>query len=170
MDPEGGVRAILSQSDILSFIAHHPQYMEPHGEQTIAELGLVTPHSASKIFGVGPEISTLEALGMIQQRRLHCVPIVDPSNGQLVGALSPSDLRGLTVEQFDLLRLPVVEFQKQLHSKSSHVVVQANTKLKDILSNLVANKAHFLFVVDESNRPIAIVTNTDLLHLWCSGH
>jgi CBS domain-containing protein len=113
--------------------------------------------------------------------------------GKLVASLSASDLRGVTSDEVDaLLLLPVLEFLQRrrattpftcnpsttLHDVSLNTYIAAlffefsfvnlrslvpDSALVQVMKSLVENKAHRLWIVDNEQKLLGVITLTDLL-------
>ena len=71
----------------------------------------------------------------------------------------------MTQENFNDLLLPVVEFLKKTKRLHAPIVVRAETSFETIVLKLAVTKVHRVWVVDDYERPIGIVSLTDVMRL-----
>ena len=116
---------------------------------------------------------------------MSAIAVVDEISNELVGNLSASDLRGLTNETFKIVRTPVLSFLKKqvgkrgscfysiglncyccLHKqRGEEAVVNKCTgedSLESVINTIVSHRHHRVWVVDSKNRPIGVISLTDI--------
>lgn len=95
---------------------------------------------------------------------VHSFPIIDET-GKLIGNLSPSDLRFMTKSKLKSILLPVMEFLKVMHDGKAPepIVCKPNDSTKSVLVKALASKIHRVWVVDEENRPLGVVSFSDII-------
>lgn len=181
MDPEGGVRNILSMTDILRFIAANPKFLDPNASLPIASLPRFdgTPLASARPVSIPESTPAIDALTQIQATGMHCLVVVK-EDGSFSTAISPADLRRVTVESLAKLALPVPEFLVEMAKHASpqglggaagvpgRVLVDADTPLSEVVRRMLAGHAHYAVGVDDANKPLFVVTVTDLLRLFAS--
>lgn len=184
--------SIVSQTDVCRFLLKHAEKLPRLMGATLQELGLVPKGPAEHALGpvsVTPERPTIEALSLCFSAQLSAVPIVDGATGELIGNLSVSDLRGVETSHFSVLALPVAEFLALLHKTAfvgysasesklraheffkepgalvgQHLVtLPATATYQTCLESLVLQQLHRVYITSADNRPIGLVTLTDLL-------
>lgn len=191
--PDGPVPAwritdIVSQTDVIRFLAAHLPRLDSTFEASISLLGLV--QGAEAVRTLPASVPTLHAFAYMHRHALSGLGVTDPGSGVLVGNLSMSDLRGITAARFDTLALPVGAFlirragrgpdwgndpapaddaaaapetwSPELQRRAL-VAVPRDTPLRDVLSLLVRHSKHRAYVRDERGHAIGVVTPTDLL-------
>jgi len=158
--------AIVSQSDVIRYV--HSKISEGgelyHAVQkNLNELGL----ASTSVFSVNTGVTVLEALKVLDEKRVSALAVVDPVTGRLVGNFSASDLKGLYQEQFPSLLLSVREYLEK-HSPGSlkPFVIRPESTLKVVLDEIVENKVHRLWIIDNEFRPQGIVSQTDVVKLF----
>eukprot|EP00879_Flechtneria_rotunda_P011883 GHRR01012412.1.p1 GENE.GHRR01012412.1~~GHRR01012412.1.p1 ORF type:complete len:166 (+),score=65.08 GHRR01012412.1:1775-2272(+) len=146
-----------------------------------------------KVFSVQASMTALEALSQMARDHKSCMGITDPQTGQLLGNISVSDLRGLSVDEFGLLLLSVGEYVAvrrglpvlskadalagkraeaatsgnwaKLLSGAPVVSVRITDTLEAVLELLAVRGLHRVYVVDDKGGPASIITLTDVLRL-----
>lgn len=194
-DTEGNVTNIISQSDLIAFLATNLSSLGPISSETIESLHLFHP-----VQSVRPEVSAIEAMKIMKDKGLSSLGVVN-HEGSLIGNFSASDFRSLTSEHFGSLALPLAEFlalshrtefvwhtehpsnqtaeaarkfaSDHIHRKHPHhpgeevgqalVLVSPSENLGSLLVKLATNRIHRVYVVDDKEKPLGIVTLTDIL-------
>jgi len=103
----------------------------------------------------------------MRENAASAVAIID-DDGKLVDVLSVSDLRliGHNLNQLELVTRTVEEFSSFKATKIAPVVVYACDTVAYVTQRLLENKIHRIYVVDNDNKPIGVVTLGDFLHLF----
>lgn len=157
---------VISQSDIIRFLIPKMEDFNDLFDQTVSELGL-GKHAALTVRDNDP---TIKALKLMHSQCISALAVVD-EEGRLVGNFSASDLKGAVMTDDDMANdpfssflLPVMQFLKQ--GGMSHFPVVSctpQTTLQHILLRLMALRVHRLWIVDENQCPIGIVSLTDVM-------
>lgn len=147
--------------------------------KTTTEL-CVTDFMTRDVVAVEKETNLTEAIQIMDLKSLSAVPVVD-QQGFVCGMLSTSDLISLTYQlQCDVTVLPHVS--AAVRESFATMLAEDNESLKvtDAMTADVAtiswqenlgtaarkfldNACHHLPVIDESNRPIGILSTTDII-------
>jgi 5'-AMP-activated protein kinase regulatory gamma subunit len=108
-DAQGQVTNIVSQSDIVAFLASNLSSLGPISSKSIESLQMF-----HKVECVHPEVSAIEAMKVMKDKGLSSLGVVN-HDGKLIGNFSASDFRSLTSEHFGSLALPLAEFLALSH-------------------------------------------------------
>jgi len=157
------IRNIISQSDVISFLAKNINHFGKLGHCPIEDLNL---GQKSRIISVSSQSKAIHAFYQMIQRNVSAVAIVD-KQGVLVASISATDLRGLQQENFSGLLLPVLEFI-QLHVPDLIIpplTVRSSTTFETVILKLAAARTHRLWVIDEMDRPVGVISLTDVMKL-----
>lgn len=183
--PQGvHVTHIVSQTDIIQFASKRSAELGPLRHKTLIELGL----AYKTVVCVPAELTTVKAFATMHANRVSSVGIVSHAKcGALVASLSASDLRGLLPQEFSALSLPVLQFLNAKaslagyhHTKSatsnswglkgaeilknvSVATCTPGSTLEEVINILANDHLHRVYVVDENERPVGIITLTDVL-------
>jgi len=154
---------ILTQTNIIKYLANNPTTMGLRAEQPVSKFGRLR----TELVSVTPDTLTVEAFKLMAEKRLNSVAIVN-KEGVLMGSLSATDLKGLREFKFMRLLLPVSEFVAEIRKeqgRNAEYVVKCyqNTSLKRLVELVNHEHVHRIFVVDDNNRPLAVVSLTDLI-------
>lgn len=97
---------IITQSDVVRYIDKNSK-AEGKLNEPLTSLGFVgTPVVSMKV-----SETAIEGYQRMNVQRILAVPVLDV-NGSIVANLSVSDLRGITAEKLECLKLPVLDFLK----------------------------------------------------------
>jgi CBS domain-containing protein len=160
-DNSDRVYNILSQSDLIQFLFENIRDLGIARVDTVEKLGLGTP----AVISMSARAKAIHAFFLMLYNKVPAVAIVS-GNGELVGNLSASDLRGMDQNTFPQLLMPVMEFVKQVKRHRGLITCKKDSTLESVLSKLANNKVHRLWMVDDQNCPIGVVTLTDIMKLF----
>ncbi|ELR13996.1 CBS domain containing protein [Acanthamoeba castellanii str. Neff] len=164
MDDGGKVECLVSQSDVLCLLEECIKSAYPHlAEKTVAELGLNARPKPS-LFTVNVMARTFYAFHQMLDHKVSGVAVVDDA-GVLEGNISVSDLRGLAATDLGSLLLPVSRFLKERVKQEVPVMCSAKTTFGTVLHRLVHHGLHRLWCTDVMQRPISVVSLTDVLRI-----
>ncbi|GBF94964.1 hypothetical protein Rsub_07465 [Raphidocelis subcapitata] len=96
---------IISQTDIVRFLAINRSHLGPIARKTVQELGWCP----KQVVAVTPDVSAIEAMALMNDSHISAVAVVD-SVGKIIGNFSVSEMRTIMAEHFGALALPVGEF------------------------------------------------------------
>jgi len=155
---------LVSQSDMAKFVHFYIESPELSdiAAKTLQELDLADPKEpVARIKMSEPVLKALRELNLKQYNGSCVVNEKD----EVVSSLSASDLRGMSQDQLGQVLLSTEEFLKARNNgKLVHpVTVHPTSTYKEALSTLVAARVHRLFVVDSANKPLSVITLSDLL-------
>mmetsp|Transcript_45783 Transcript_45783/g.115254 ORF Transcript_45783/g.115254 Transcript_45783/m.115254 type:complete len:330 (+) Transcript_45783:108-1097(+) len=154
---------ICSQSDVARLVAEFigAGKLKAMGEITLEKLGL----GLEKPVCIKGTHSVLYVLQHMMKEGVSCVALVDGESGRLEANFSASDLRGLYRTKFPAFRLAAVKFlEKKAHDVSlTPVVVNPDSTLAQLITTIVENKLHHVWVVDGDFKPAGVITLTDVM-------
>eukprot|EP00049_Salpingoeca_infusionum_P025660 m.21035 g.21035 ORF g.21035 m.21035 type:complete len:331 (+) comp8237_c0_seq1:235-1227(+) len=161
----GRITNIISMSDVIRYFQAHQQVFGEQLQASITDLGLIT----------SPVVTSLEtdaaAAGLYKmvQEKVAAVAVVD-KKGKFKGQLSETDLRGITADSLDQIKLPVAAFIKQRgHAHEADVTCLASASLVSVLNKMVTHNLHRLFVTDEARKVVGVVSHTEILRFAVSA-
>lgn len=148
---------LISQSDIVRYLSERKDQLDRNILNTpVGQLNI-----PKKIVHVSYRCPTIKAYNHLIRQKVSALAVLD-ENQKLVGNLSASDLRGLTDETLNTLRQPVNQFVHNTGQKTL-VCCSPEEKLDMAINKLVENKVHRLWVTDEQNKPVGILSLTDVI-------
>jgi len=158
----------LSQSDVLKFVYEHNQIPDSLLNSTLEELNL----ASKEVQTIGADKPALEGLKKISSSCVSAVAVID-SNGELVGNLSASDLRGLTEDSKDLVSLRVLDFLSAIKNRGKPAVGKDPRDstplvcsspldhLRVVVEKMIKIHVYRVWVV-KNNQPVSVVSLTDI--------
>lgn len=172
MDHDGEFFSLVSQTDVLAFIAS--QIFSPvlqqlaHSKVMDAKIG-----TFGQVHSVSSDEPALTAFQLISEKRIHGVAVVDKA-GHLVSNISASDLRLIQHHGASLAVLfdSAADFVRACSAGStvrggaeavSALSVGKEATYVEVLLAMHNRKAHRIYVVDEKNKPIGVVSQIDLI-------
>jgi len=155
VDDDFHITGSVSQFDVLCFLHQHRKELESVMNKSLKELGL---EDSSDLITANDTDSVIKALSNIVVNQVTGLAIID-SSGKLVGNLSASDLKGLTIENFHTLSKPL---RDRFPSKEP-VTIKRGSSLGDAIARLVENKIHRVYVVDDNNKPVNVISLTSVM-------
>jgi len=153
---------ILSQWDILMLVLARVSFLGTAIEKTLSEAKLVAD-MFNLLYSVREDIGVVDALKHMNDNAVSGVPLTDMT-GKITGNFSFTDMLNLTSVNFPLLALPVNEFLFRIYGFIKPPVVCRKTDtVESVLLKFACFGIHRVYVVDDSFRPIAVITLTDIM-------
>jgi len=159
---------ILSYSRVNNFVAEHNSALDR--DWVTRNLDNVFNQSKwGKVPTILPNVIAIDAFNAMYRNGLPYLAIVDQM-GQLVGNVSATDLEGLATGSFDRLFLPITDYLKEFYKDVNEImtppiVVKLVDTLESVVLKLAASLKHRVYVIDNSNRPIGVITLIDIMEL-----
>jgi CBS domain-containing protein len=105
-----------------------------------------------------PQMMTLgEAARLLAREQISGVPVVNPQ-GRCVGILSATDFLGLWARERER-----IDAEVGCYMTADPVMVPPATPLAELTRMMLDAHIHRVIVVDEHQRPIGVVSSTDVL-------
>lgn len=160
----------LSQTDVVRFL-YYSQIPELKAilQKDIKSLGLVSHNNnnnnKNNMVYITTKNAALTGFRKLTLHEISAVPVLDEKDGKLVGTVSASDLRGIHQDSFKTTLLPVMEFLQLQHGGQVRAMVTctANDVLADVMEKVLKNKVHRVWVVDDQQKPVGVVTLSDII-------
>jgi len=151
---------IITQSDVVRFLNAYKmdESLQFAMNSKVSELGYT-----SELFTASAKESVFNILKMMRDKKMIALPLVN-SKQEIVGCLSATDVRSLTVVHWPRVFDDAQDFLRTFHPSSlSPVTVSEESTFSEVLGKMESNKVHRLFVTDDSSHPIGVVTMTDVM-------
>jgi CBS domain-containing protein len=146
----------ISQSDIVRYL----YISKVHLPKTLIRDAI---SSKKGVICIRDEEPAMDGFMKLWANKVQGLAVVD-ENGKIVETLSASDVRGMSSEKLEILLLPTPQYKKSLLGKSLPPVCVGMTEtMHDATRKLVENKLHRVWVVDDGNHPVSVISLTDLL-------
>eukprot|EP01063_Lacrimia_lanifica_P020701 TRINITY_DN28000_c0_g1_i1.p1 TRINITY_DN28000_c0_g1~~TRINITY_DN28000_c0_g1_i1.p1 ORF type:complete len:455 (+),score=168.70 TRINITY_DN28000_c0_g1_i1:72-1436(+) len=157
LTPEGRLRAMVSQSDIIKYLYKHQDVVKNLASCVTKSL-TESKLTQRKVLVATKDSSVLYVLHKMCKYKSHMAAIVD-GDRKLVQHFSASDLRGITSATFPVLLSKVHGFG----DAKPPFTLLSDMSLWAALELFVAKRLHRASVVDDLNRPFALVSISNLL-------
>jgi CBS-domain-containing membrane protein len=165
-DAQNKVVRCVTQSDIVRFV--HARFYEPALEEALRERPMLgaTPlrfHHSS----VSTRATVWDCIRRLQSEGGGALPILNDADGKIAGSFSAIDLRGIFEDRFPKFDQTIANFQRThnpLGRPSRPITLHSSVTWKDIIDSFVMHRMHQVFVVDARERPMALISMTDLCH------
>eukprot|EP01087_Luapelamoeba_hula_P019179 TRINITY_DN6324_c0_g1_i1.p1 TRINITY_DN6324_c0_g1~~TRINITY_DN6324_c0_g1_i1.p1 ORF type:complete len:257 (-),score=32.51 TRINITY_DN6324_c0_g1_i1:65-835(-) len=158
VNDKGQLVNIISQSTVVELLHRKADGVATYLDSTIEELRLGNEEPLT----VNARDSVSTAFTKMAESSINALAIVQ-DDSTLAGNISCADLRGLTLEHFARLQSSVLDFVKeQSHQKQLYTCAKNNT-LWEAITELAVSHVHRLWIVDEANKPIGLVSLTDIM-------
>jgi CBS domain-containing protein len=109
VDPSGKIVRIITQADIIRFLAAHLDEMGPLSGLTVSELGLAG-YGAGDLVIAHFDDKAFDVLSSMRTKKCAAAPVVD-TYGAMVANLSFSDVKAIAKKaNFSVLQLPIQQF------------------------------------------------------------
>jgi len=119
--------------------------------------------------GVKPLITVLatdpliKAFRLIHQHKVMGVAVVDPESGKLVTNISANDLRKLPSYEFKQFLNELFTPVSLYRNPSRLIIAKASDKLVDVLGRMVNDRVHRVWIVDEQQKPVGVLSICDII-------
>jgi len=157
------IQHIVSQTNVVGFLARKINHFGNMASIPIEGMNL---GQHTRIITITSEARAINAFYQMWTNNVSSIGVVDKS-GSLLANLSISDLRGLKQENFQVLLLPVLEFIEVFVKDKviPPITVTFQSTFEYVLLKLAATHSHRVWVVDNNNRPVGIISLTDIILL-----
>eukprot|EP00013_Stygamoeba_regulata_P028216 CAMPEP_0177652176 /NCGR_PEP_ID=MMETSP0447-20121125/12969_1 /TAXON_ID=0 /ORGANISM="Stygamoeba regulata, Strain BSH-02190019" /LENGTH=304 /DNA_ID=CAMNT_0019155361 /DNA_START=64 /DNA_END=978 /DNA_ORIENTATION=- len=154
------VYRVLSQTDVVRFLLRNASCLGGLLKTRVDELGLVS----GNVETITTKDIAIEGFRKMVRSQVLGLAIVD-DEGRIVGSLSSSDVRGLTPAKLKNVILPVPEYLRNVTgAPAAHpITCTAHDSLEEVMLKAIAGKVHRVFVVDASQKPIGVITLSDII-------
>ena len=163
VDGEGNVTNIISQSSVISYLLNNSNN-DANLLKSVSELHLGT----APVLTVVDSDSAFSAFTKLDSSARSGLGVVDHS-GALIANTSGSDIK-LFLLHHESLKQPIIEFLNKIRRLDLNTRApiftckQEDTALK-VIAKLSATKAHRIFIVDDDDKPVRVVSLTDVIRL-----
>ena len=170
----GRVTQIISQSAVVAALYER---FRAHPDKVLVDSPASTGIGIKPVFIVRDYDETRLAFLTMVDKRISAVGVVESATGELLTCISSKDIRMVPKLETALtsgrsvLDLPCREFvalvrrttEKLGKSHAAIVTCEEHAPLCTVLGKLAATKMHRVFIVDKDNKPVGIVSVSDVL-------
>ncbi|KAK5574937.1 hypothetical protein RB653_010191 [Dictyostelium firmibasis] len=165
------IENIVSQSNVIKFLNNNLSVLGPLGDTKIGST-LIKPFLPSKESLITTKSSTLaiDSFKIMNTHKCSAIPVLEDSTNKIIGTLSVNDLYGINQSTIKLLLNTTVEFIdfdnnkiKSNKNKPNHqIVLKLGNTFKEAIQMISNNKVHRIWIVDDNNVPISLISLTDI--------
>jgi len=163
------VVGVLTQSTLLQFFYQNKLWesMGTLAIQSVESLKL----GMRKVFQVTADTQVMQAFELMVKNQVSSLAVVDENN-KIIGNLSASDLKiiGYDMQLYSKLFGTVRDFLHKQLSTQYPITVTSSTVFSDVLAMFDQKKVHRVFVVNEDQNLIGVITPGDILLCFQSPH
>jgi len=156
LDMKGTLTNVISQSDVIRYLNANLGLLGDNGSKSIKDLNMI---SADELVVADADQPAVAAFKLLATNLVSAIPLVD-KQGVLAGTLSVSDLR-LLQEDLTPLQLSALQY-KSIKEPLPHIVCTPSSTLNDVISTIADSNVHRVWVVDESNKPVSVISITNI--------
>jgi len=149
--------SLVTQSQVVRFLHQHAGIIGPKKDKPV----FLCPHFFHKVLSVSDSSTTIEAFDLMHQENVGGVAVVN-SQGELVGSVTPRELKVICTSTGMFWKL-FLSLRKNLTREMSASSVSKDKRLVEVLEMMAVNSLHRIFIVDEGNHPIGLISLKDLL-------
>lgn len=167
-------KSVLSMSDVINYLAQQSaQWPRPLLDATKArDLCSAQLKSGEQPCLMHENEIAVYGFQLMVLNRVSAVGVVDAS-GALIANFAASDVRGMMSATSSLLpeslSLPVHQFllkQTQTNALRAPVAVSLDATLESVVKKMGLFRVHRVWVVDANQKPLAVITPSDILKLF----
>jgi 5'-AMP-activated protein kinase regulatory gamma subunit len=167
---KGNLIGVVSQTDIIRILLQHPRLLP--GDMANKLVGeLDTIRKPDFILGVNDHSKAWVAMYKMLRRDLTSVPVLD-EDGKLVTALTINHLKGLRSGDFHLLLSTVPKFIQKISPAGWTQVEKClpSAPFSEVLQKLYDHSTHRVWVVEQDDKLVGLLTLTDILKYVVTIH
>lgn len=166
IDDDNNVINIITQSSIIDFIWSERAKLGEKWDQPLSKFNIKEKH----VISINENENLINAFKLLKRSNVSAICVINDNN-ELVGTVSVKDLRtvtpGLTIMQ--RLYIPVKQFLHKVHIETKapkrSITCSKNDYLGDIIEKFHESRVHRVWIVDNSNRPIGVISLQDILKI-----
>lgn len=169
LDKMGNLVNVITQSklcgEILKDYDKNLGYNEDILESTINALGMLD--TTRPVVTVSMSDGFLRPFELMMEHRITGVGVVD-DHGRLVGNVSAHDVSALVeyktvFQKVHRSELTVGQFMETVTMSQGVLCARMNEQLGSVICTMLQHQVHRLYVVDESEAPVGVVSYTDVI-------
>jgi CBS domain-containing protein len=125
--------------------------------------------AAERVVSICPHETALDGFLKMFDNGVNAVAVIEDDSYKIVANLSAADLLGITLDKLKFIKLPVLEYLKkrnELAVTRPVVCCTLDETLKNAIHKTLAAKVHRVWLVDEAQTLIGVLTFTDILRCF----
>jgi len=160
------IQNVLTQIDVISWMATHIKSLGSNRHKSLKEIDV----SLKKVISVDLKTSAFEAFKTMAEYKITAVAVLNP-DGTLLSNLSAKDIKEVAPENLMMwMNKTALEYVQMVRSKQVNVsypvyACHLHNTLEEIVMKLSVLRVHRLYITDQHNKPIGILSLGDLFRL-----
>eukprot|EP01129_Flabellula_baltica_P000438 TRINITY_DN10450_c0_g1_i1.p1 TRINITY_DN10450_c0_g1~~TRINITY_DN10450_c0_g1_i1.p1 ORF type:complete len:296 (+),score=72.50 TRINITY_DN10450_c0_g1_i1:769-1656(+) len=157
----GNMEGMLSQTQIMKFLNSNITMFPVHhmtvGESNIAKRGVHCIENTELLSN---------AFSLIKENRLSGLAVIN-SEGEILGNISGSDIKvvGYDAQLLHKLSKPISYSIGLMQDRLNVVTATPDQTIAEICQIFVEKHLHRLYVIDENQKPIGVISISDIMHI-----
>jgi CBS-domain-containing membrane protein len=171
VDDQSRIVGMITQADVLQFIANNKFEFGDFAKKTVKELNLGT----RPVITVTKQTRTVDAYHTLYKNKISGIGIED-DEGELIGNLSTRDLKYLTTDKiYQLLCDTATHFFQMIRSNevnetSPAISCSEKSEIGYIIARMAVNRIHRMYICDNHNHAIGIISLRDIIASVINDH
>ncbi|SPQ96905.1 unnamed protein product (mitochondrion) [Plasmodiophora brassicae] len=162
----GEMVALITQSALVQWVVDNKALLGDVLRHPLKDIG---PLGTSPVVSVCATSPVLDAFKLMDEHKISAVGVVSQAKGDLVATVSSSDIKFFLRTKFPMTHT-VMEFVQSINDqmvdiRSPLICASRNTPLGDVIGRMAKAKVHRVFLVDGKDKPVGIVSVTDVMKL-----
>ena len=170
IDAEYAPYYFVSQMDILTFLCQNIGRLSAVVDAPIKKIGLLK-NTLETLHCVPSTMLAKNAFKKFIIYKCDCLAIVDEKNSCLVSHVTELDILGMGPEAMQFLMqddyLTIFDFisaiRKENKRNTKPIACTKYSFLKDVMNQMVNNNSGHIFVVDDKDKPVCLLTLSDII-------
>ena len=162
VNPEGKITGLVSQSNVISFLADNIERgdCKHMGTKTLEELGLGQNGVVSCLLTT----TVIDVIRKLDRVGMSGVALTNPA-GRLSGNFSVTDLRGLWNELLPKFNISAGQYLQEHHPGSLKVqpLLLETATLAQVIKKMSSEKVHRVWVINKKGETTGVVSITDVM-------
>jgi len=155
---------VVTQSQVIKYLANHMAEIGTIRNKPIIEMEGVI----KSVHSIKETATAMDAFSLMVKEKVSGIAIVN-DKGKITANISLKDLKGVSAEAKFFWRLlnSAKSFADSVHEESKHrkfpITVQTKNTLEDVITTLVTNNVHHVYIVDDEFKPIGVMGLREVL-------
>jgi len=154
---------------VISFLSRHIQTLGANRKKSLKDLNV----QPKEVVSVNIGTKTFDAFKTMTEHRFTAVPVLN-TDGTVFSNLSSKDIKEVKPEELlNWMSRPTIEFIQMIRSKQINVsfpifTCHLHNTLEEVIMKLSVLRVHRLYITDEANHPIGVLSLGDVFKLLTS--
>jgi len=167
VDATGRVVNLISQSDLVKLFSQHMDRFS--AALRASSMSTVAPSPIKRVLTICETETALKAFELMDSKQITGLAIVN-ADGKIVGNVTGKDTRAFVRKPtYEMLHMPILQMVKELRNavdvdeRVPAMFVNGADLFTKVLQKIVATKVHRLYVCNQDDVPIGVISLSDVL-------